>query len=100
MSNRWFEQDEYYYGGSQRHPGCPGGCGNLADECTCRRPNPLGSMKIVKPVKVVDVYNDEPEYDPLIDSAPSFCSGTWKGKPCTDPANGSGYCDIHEEKYS
>lgn len=28
------------------HPPCPGGCGELADECRCPRPNPLGSMQI------------------------------------------------------
>lgn len=28
------------------HPPCAGGCGQLADECGCRRPNPLGSMTI------------------------------------------------------
>lgn len=28
------------------HPPCLGGCGQLADECACNRPNPLGSMRI------------------------------------------------------
>lgn len=28
------------------HPPCSGGCGQLADECACARPNPLGSMRI------------------------------------------------------
>jgi len=32
------------------HPPCPGGCNNLADECACPRPNPLGSMRIVEPI--------------------------------------------------
>ena len=27
------------------HPICDGGCGELADECACMRPNPLGSMR-------------------------------------------------------
>ncbi len=39
----------------------------------------------------------EPEW---YDDGPSFCRGTWKGKPCTDPAVSHGYCDIHLEKYS
>ncbi len=36
--------------GSDHHPPCPGGCGELADECCCPRPNPLGSMRITGPV--------------------------------------------------
>ena len=28
------------------HPPCPNGCGELADECACPSPNPLGSMTI------------------------------------------------------
>ena len=28
------------------HPICDGGCGELADECACTRPNPLGSMRL------------------------------------------------------
>jgi hypothetical protein len=36
------------------HPPCPGGCGELADECTCRRPNPLGSMRVREVVERED----------------------------------------------
>ena len=32
------------------HPPCPNGCGELADECACPSPNPLGSMTIEPPV--------------------------------------------------
>lgn len=37
------------------HPPCRCGCGELADECSGPRPNPLGSMRIVKPVKPAEV---------------------------------------------
>ena len=32
------------------HPPCPNGCGELADECACPNPNPLGSMTIEPPI--------------------------------------------------
>lgn len=32
------------------HVPCPGGCNNLSDECTCPRPNPLGSMRVEAPI--------------------------------------------------
>jgi hypothetical protein len=35
---------------SKNHRACSGGCGELADECTCRHPSPLGSMQISVPV--------------------------------------------------
>ena len=41
------------------HPPCPGGCGDLADECGCAQPNPLGSMRIVEPA---------PNYVALLDA--------------------------------
>ena len=31
------------------HPPCPGGCGQLADECACANPNLLGSMVVHVP---------------------------------------------------
>lgn len=34
-------------GGSlDHHPDCPGGCGELLDECRCAQPNPLGTIRI------------------------------------------------------
>ncbi len=48
MGRGYSSYDAAYYGGSEQHPDCPGGCGELADECACppARRNPLGSMKI------------------------------------------------------
>ena len=31
---------------SDHHPACPGGCGELADECACPDPSPLGSVRV------------------------------------------------------
>lgn len=31
------------------HPECPGGCGQLADECACPQPGALGSLRIHAP---------------------------------------------------
>lgn len=37
--------------GSDHHPPCPGGCGELADECmTPGCGSPLGSMRITAPI--------------------------------------------------
>lgn len=38
------------------HPECSGGCGQLADECTCRHPNPLGSMTIRQADSTMDCW--------------------------------------------
>ena len=46
MSRHWFDH----------HPPCPGGCNQLADECTCPRPNPLGSMRIVPAIGSAPIY--------------------------------------------
>lgn len=35
---------------TDHHPPCPGGCGELADECACARPLPLGSMGVHEPI--------------------------------------------------
>lgn len=33
----------------EHHFPCPGGCGELADECTCPEPNVWGSMRLDPP---------------------------------------------------
>jgi len=45
MSSGWSYDDDW----PERchHPACSGGCGQLADECACPRPNPLGSIRVV-----------------------------------------------------
>lgn len=72
----------------QKHPACPGRCGNLADECM----TPLRCRQGPAPLPAPVEYDD--------DLGPASCRGWWKGKPCTDPAYRSGYCDMHYEKYS
>ncbi len=69
--------DLHYYGGSERHPGCPRGCGELADECACppARRNPLGSMKI---------SGDDYDYRPQC---------RWKN--CRKESTDGIFCDIH-----
>lgn len=42
------------------HPPCPGGCNELADECRCARPNPLGSMKITRAKEAACVLCSKP----------------------------------------
>ena len=46
MSRHWFDH----------HPPCPGGCNQLADECACPRPNPLGSMRVEPPIGSANAF--------------------------------------------
>jgi hypothetical protein len=59
------------------HPPCPGGCGNLADECGCPRPNPLGSMRIVPAEPMPSPADDDLE--PLVALLREFAD--WDAMP-------------------
>lgn len=62
------------------HPACPGGCGQLADECACRRPRLERTLAVTPP------------WDPALDddrAAPC----RWRG--CRAEAESRGYCDVH-----
>ncbi len=65
-----YDFDEYYH-----HMPCPRSCGELADECACPRPLPLGSMKIID-----DYYDYRPQ-----------CR--WKN--CRKESTDGIFCDIH-----
>jgi hypothetical protein len=56
----------YRYDGEPHHFACPGGCGELADECACRRKNPLGSLRITAPDPRPPICDDntKPQGDP------------------------------------
>lgn len=57
MTHRW-----------DHHPPCPGGCGELADECmTPACGNPLGSMRIEAPVGSDDSARREAAIQAMID---------------------------------
>jgi hypothetical protein len=62
------------------HPPCPGGCGNLADECGCARPNLLGSMTISEPIGSLPIHRTEAGWPNC-----STCDGGGCFD-CTDPA--------------
>lgn len=51
--SRW--RDDDYMPEMDHHPTCPGGCNELADECRCPRPAPLGSMRVTPAVKTMAV---------------------------------------------
>lgn len=63
------------------HPACPGGCGQLADECACHR----------RRASVVPVQDDGFTYDPILDDTRTPCR--WRG--CLDEAIHHGLCDAH-----
>jgi hypothetical protein len=48
----YFYDDEWFWDdmrpANQRE--CPGGCGQLADECECPNSNPLGAFAIRRPI--------------------------------------------------
>lgn len=90
---RWYD-DEDDWGGNRHHVACPCGCGELSDECAGPRPAPLGSMRVVKPVKVVDVYSDEAWQAAMYDADAGTATCRWH-KPCSQPASRGGYCDDH-----
>lgn len=46
MSGYWYDDPDW----DDHHPACRGGCGQLADECECPMPNPLGSMRVTTPI--------------------------------------------------
>ncbi len=81
-SRSYGSSSAYYCGGSEQHPGCAGGCGELADECACppAKRNPLGSMQVVEPA---EIYADDDIALPC------------RRRNCTDPAERGGYCDAH-----
>jgi len=48
------------YRAGDHHFPCPGGCNQLADECACEHPNPLGSIRVNPPIGSTTREDDTP----------------------------------------